>query len=100
MQPNYLLYNTSKGAIEQMTRVLAKDLGRRGITVNAIAPGPTATELFLKGKPEAMIKGIASLNPFNRLGTPDEIAGAVIGLVGEGGGWINGQVVRVNGGMA
>ncbi|MCJ1328395.1 hypothetical protein MMC10_005072 [Thelotrema lepadinum] len=98
--PNYLLYNTSKGAIEQMTRVMAKDLGRRGITVNAIAPGPTGTELFLKGKPEGVIKGIAAMNPFNRLGGPEEIAAAVMGVVGSGGGWINGQVLRVNGGMA
>ena len=100
MTPNYLLYNASKGAIEQMTRVMSKDLGRKGFTVNAIAPGPTATELFLKGKPEQLIKGIASMNPFNRLGEPDEIAGALMALVGEGGRWINGQVLRVNGGMA
>ena len=83
-----------------MTRVMAKDLGRRGITVNAIAPGPTGTELFLKGKPEGVIKGIAAMNPFNRLGGPEEIAAAVMGVVGSGGGWINGQVLRVNGGMA
>ncbi|OCK83375.1 putative oxidoreductase [Lepidopterella palustris CBS 459.81] len=98
--PPYLLYLTSKGAIEQMTRVLAKDLGRKGIAVNAVAPGPTATELFLKGKPEAVIKGIAGANPHGRLGTPEDIAGVVGLLCRDESGWVNGQVLRVNGGMA
>jgi len=98
--PNYLLYNTTKGAIEQMTRVMAKDLGRRGISVNAIAPGPTGTELFLRGKPEQLIKTIASGNPYNRLGKPDEIARAIVMLSSGASQWINGQVLRVNGGMA
>ncbi|KAF2644488.1 NAD(P)-binding protein [Massarina eburnea CBS 473.64] len=97
--PNYLLYVTSKGAVEQMTRVLAKDLGRSGINVNAIAPGPTATELFFKGKSEELVKTIAGFNPHNRLGKPEEIARAMAWMVGGGGDWVNGQVLRVNGGM-
>jgi len=98
--PPYLSYVTSKGAIEQMTRVLAKDLGRKGIRVNAVAPGPTATDLFLDGKPEAVIKGIASSNPFNKLGEPDEIADVIAFLSGEDSRWMSGQIVRVNGAMA
>ncbi|KAF2727490.1 NAD(P)-binding protein [Polyplosphaeria fusca] len=97
--PPYLLYNTSKGAIEQMTRVLAKDLGRRGIVVNAVAPGPTGTDLFFKGKSEDVLKMIAGGNPAGRIGTPGEVAGVVGWLAGSGSGWVNGQVLRVNGGM-
>jgi 3-oxoacyl-[acyl-carrier protein] reductase len=99
IMPNYLLYVTTKGAVEQMTRVLAKDLGRRQITVNCVAPGPTGTDMFFEGKSEELVKMIASWNPMGRLGMPDEIAGAIGFLVGEGGTWVNGQVLRVNGGM-
>ncbi|KAH7066344.1 hypothetical protein BKA63DRAFT_524214 [Paraphoma chrysanthemicola] len=97
--PNYLLYASSKGAIEQMTRVLAKDLGQRGINVNAVAPGPTGTDLFFEGKKQETIDLIASWNPFKRLGKPEEIAEAVAWLAGDGGRWVNGQILRVNGGM-
>ncbi|KAH7092470.1 hypothetical protein FB567DRAFT_517254 [Paraphoma chrysanthemicola] len=97
--PNYLLYASSKGAIEQMTRVLAKDLGQKGINVNAVAPGPTGTDLFFEGKKQETIDLIASWNPFKRLGKPEEIAEAVAWLAGEGGRWVNGQILRVNGGM-
>jgi 3-oxoacyl-[acyl-carrier protein] reductase len=90
---------TSKGAIEQLVRVLAKDFGARGITVNCVAPGPTATELFYQGKSEDVLKHIAGLNPFGRIGTPEEIAGAIAYLAGDGGAWVSGQVLRVNGGM-
>lgn len=100
VQPNYLLYNTTKGAIEQMTRVMAKDLGRKGIVVNAVAPGPTSTELFLKGKPEGMLKAIAGANPFQRLGKPEEVAETFLFLASPGSRWVSGQVVRVNGAMA
>lgn len=95
--PNYMLYLTSKGAIEQMTRVMAKELGPKQIAVNAVAPGPTATELFMKGKPENVIKTIAGFSPQNRLGQPDEIAEAISYLSTTS--WISGQVIRVNGGM-
>ncbi|CZR55470.1 related to 3-oxoacyl-[acyl-carrier-protein] reductase [Phialocephala subalpina] len=98
--PNYLAYCTSKGAIEQMTRLLSKDLARKGIMVNAIAPGPTATDLFMKGKSEQVLKMIAGFNPQGRIGTPEEVADVAAFLAGEGGKWITGQVVRVNGGMA
>ena len=81
-------------------RVLSKDLARRGICVNAVSPGPTATDLFLKGKPDAVVKMISGLNPQNRLGTPEEIAETVAFLSGEGGSWVSGQVLRVNGGSA
>ncbi|MCJ1257607.1 hypothetical protein MMC24_005433 [Lignoscripta atroalba] len=98
--PNYLLYCATKGAIEQMTRVLSKDLARKGISVNAIAPGPTGTELFLKGKPEPVLKMIAGFNPQNRIGTPEEVADAIVFFSGDGSRWVTGQVIRVNGGMA
>ncbi|KAJ4991194.1 hypothetical protein SVAN01_03322 [Stagonosporopsis vannaccii] len=99
LTPNYLLYVTSKGAIEQMVRVLAKDLATKGITVNCVAPGPTATELFFQGKSEELVNRIASNNPFNRIGRPDEIAKAIAYFAGDGGSWVNGQILRVNGGM-
>jgi 3-oxoacyl-[acyl-carrier protein] reductase len=83
-----------------MTRVLAKDLGRQGINVNVVSPGPTATELFLKGKSEQLIKAIASANPYNRIAEPEEIADVVAFMASAKSGWINGQNIRVNGGMA
>jgi 3-oxoacyl-[acyl-carrier protein] reductase len=98
--PDYLPYVTSKGAIEQMVRLLAKDLGRKGIRVNAIAPGPTGTDLFLKGKSEQLIKMIASGNPFGKLGEPDEIADVVVFLSSEESRWLSGQTVKVNGAMS
>lgn len=98
--PAYLLYVSTKGAIEQISRVLAKDLGRRGILVNAIAPGPTSTELFMEGKSEQILKAIAGSNPFGRIGEPQEIAAVMLFLAGEDSNWMSGQVVRVNGAMA
>ena len=98
--PGYLPYLLSKGAIEQAVRVLAKDLASKQITINAFAPGPTATELFLKGKPEAMINHIASLNPFGRLGDPDEVADFVALLANDGAKWLSGQTIRINGALA
>ncbi|KAJ5644738.1 hypothetical protein N7507_010749 [Penicillium longicatenatum] len=98
--PAYLLYVSTKGAIEQISRVLAKDLGRKGILVNAIAPGPTSTELFMEGKSEQILKAIAGSNPFGRIGEPEEIAAVVLFLAGKNCSWMSGQVVRVNGAMA
>ena len=98
--PNYQLYLATKGAIEQMTRGFSKDLARKGISVNCVAPGPTSTELFLRGKPDSLLKQIASLVPQNRIGTPEEIADAIVFLCGEGSRWITGQTIYVNGGMA
>ncbi|KAI9846638.1 MAG: hypothetical protein M1838_001215 [Thelocarpon superellum] len=98
--PSYLVYLTTKGAIEQMTRALSKDLGQRQITVNAVAPGPTATDLFLRGKPEQLIQTLANSNPHHRLGTPDDIADVMAFLSSDDSRWITGQTIRVNGGMA
>lgn len=96
--PPYLLYNMTKGAVEQMTRVLAKDLGRKGINVNAVAPGPTATDMFLTGKTPQVLEMLSGLNPHKRIAEPEEIA-EVIAFLTESR-WVNGQVVRANGGMA
>ena len=95
----YGIYAGTKSAIETMTAILSKEMRGRGITVNAVAPGPTATDLFLNGKSPDLIDRLAKMNPMERLGTPEDIASAVAFLVGPDGGWINGQVLRANGGM-
>ena len=100
MTANYTLYNSTKGAIEQITRMAAKGLAAKDIHVNAIAPGPTATDMFLKGKSEEIVKAIASDIPFKRLGEPDEIASALVFLCSETSNWVHGQTLRVNGGMS
>lgn len=92
-----LMYAASKGATEQLVRVLAKDLGQRGITVNAISPGAVDTPLFRAGKTPQMIKWVASLNPQNRIPQPDEISPIVAFLASADAGWINGQIIGVNG---
>jgi 3-oxoacyl-[acyl-carrier protein] reductase len=97
--PGYGAYAASKGAVEAMTLILARELRGRDITVNAVAPGPTATALFLDGKDEATVDHLAKQPPLERLGTPADIAGVVAFLTGPGGRWINGQVVRANGGI-
>ena len=99
LQPTYGVYAATKGAVEAMTSILAKELRGRNITVNAIAPGPTATKLFLDGKPQAVIDHLSKLAPLERLGQPEDIAAAVAFLVGPDGGWINGQNLRANGGI-
>ena len=95
----YGVYAATKSAVETMTAILSKELRGRNITVNAVAPGPVATELFLSGKSPELIDRLAKMNPMERLGTPEDIASAVAFLVGSDGGWINGQVLRANGGM-
>ena len=97
--PGYAVYAATKAAIETMTNILAKELRGKSITVNAVAPGPTATELFLKGKTPEAIERLAKAAPLERLGTPEDIADAVAFLVGAGGAWVNGQTLRVNGGI-
>jgi 3-oxoacyl-[acyl-carrier protein] reductase len=97
--PTYGVYAATKAAVEAMSRILAKELGPRRITVNVVAPGPIATDLFLEGKDQAVIARITGTIPLGRLGQPDDIAGTVSFLVGPDGGWVNGQVVRANGGM-
>ena len=79
--------------------MLAKELRGRNITVNAVAPGPTGTDLFLNGKSPELIDKLAKMNPLERLGTPDDIANVVAFLASPEGGWINGQILRANGGM-
>lgn len=96
---SYGVYAATKAAIETMTAILAKEMRGRGITVNAVAPGPTATDLFLNGKSEELIERMAKMNPLERLGTPEDIAAAVAFLAGPDGGWINGQTIRANGGL-
>jgi len=98
--PTYGPYIASKAGVEGLVRVLANELRGRNISVNAMAPGPTATDLFLKGKTEAQIEELRKLAPLERLGQPEDIANVVSFLAGPDGGWINGQVLRVNGGFA
>ncbi|MFK0115203.1 SDR family oxidoreductase [Streptomyces sp. NPDC090994] len=99
-QPAYAAYAATKGAVEAMTLVLARELRGRDVTVNAVAPGPTATPLFLEGKSEQVVDRLAALSPLERLGTPEDIARAVAFLAGPDGRWVNGQVLFANGGVA
>jgi 3-oxoacyl-[acyl-carrier protein] reductase len=96
--PNYGAYIASKAGVEGLVHVLANELRGRNVTVNAVAPGPTATKLFLNGKSEEQIEEIKKVAPMERLGQPDDIARVVSFLAGPDGGWINSQVVRANGG--
>ncbi len=98
-QSTYGAYAATKGAVEAMTHVLAKELGPRGITVNVVAPGPVATELFLGDKSDEQVAAVTRMIPLGRLGEPEDIARVVAFLVGPDGGWINGQVLRANGGV-
>ncbi len=98
--PGYGPYIASKAGVEGLVHVLANELRGRKITVNAIAPGPVGTELFFRGKSEETVANIARQSPMERIGTPEEIAGAVAFLAGPDGAWVNSQVLRVNGGFA
>ncbi|WP_034263156.1 SDR family oxidoreductase [Actinospica robiniae] len=99
-QPNYTAYAATKGAVEAMTLIAARELRGRDVTVNAVAPGPTATPLFLDGKSEQQIEQLAHAAPLERLGTPEDIAESVAFLAGPGGRWTNGQILYANGGIA
>jgi 3-oxoacyl-[acyl-carrier protein] reductase len=96
--PTYGVYAATKAAVEAMTRILAKELGPRAVTVNAVAPGPVATELFLTGKSEEVIQRMTRDIPLGRLGQPDDIARVVSFLASPESGWINGQIIKANGG--
>ena len=96
--PNYAIYAATKAAVEAMTHILSKEMRGRAITVNSVAPGPVGTELFFKGKPQAVIDTLAKLSPLERLGAPEDIANVVAFLAGPDGGWVNGQILRANGG--
>ena len=97
--PGYSIYAATKAAVETMTNIFAKELRGREITVNAVAPGPTATDLFLEGKTPEQVAHLAKMAPLERLGMPEDIASAVSFLVGADAGWVNGQTIRVNGGI-
>lgn len=99
MLPDYAVYSATKAAVEQMTRVLAKEAGAKGITVNCVLPGPMNTELFLKGKSEETIRNISGLSAFNRIGEVDDILPVILFLAGNDSQWITGQNIGVNGGM-
>lgn len=98
--PGYATYNASKAAVEAATPVLAKELRGRQITVNNVAPGPVATELFFEGKSEELVKTLTKMPPLERLGEVEDIAGVVAFLASPEGGWINAQTIRANGGIA
>lgn len=100
MVPTYSTYAATKSAVEQLTRVFAKEVGARGINVNAVSPGPTDTELFIKGKPQQAIDGAKALSAFNRLGNPEDIAAVVAMLAGDDVKWISAQIIGANGAMA
>jgi 3-oxoacyl-[acyl-carrier protein] reductase len=97
--PGYSAYAATKSAVETLTNIFAKELRGRNISVNAVAPGPTATDLFLKGKTDEQITHLARMPPLERLGRPEDIAAVVSFLVGPDGGWVNGQTLRANGGI-
>ncbi len=100
LMPTYAAYTASKAAVEALVPILARELRGRDVTVNAVAPGPTATALFLDGKDEETVKRMAAQPPLERLGTPADIAEVVAFLAGPAGHWVNGQVVYANGGIA
>lgn len=100
MLPTYGLYCGTKAAVEQMTRIFAKEIGHRGITVNSVAPGPTETDLFMEGKSEEMIDKLISMNAFGRLGQPADIAQVVVFLASDASAWVTAQNICVNGGTA
>jgi 3-oxoacyl-[acyl-carrier protein] reductase len=99
LMPTYGAYVATKAAVEALTHVLAKEVRGRNITVNAVAPGPTATDLFLKGKPQEVVDRFAKMAPLERLGQPSDIANVVAFLAGPDAAWVNGQVLRINGGI-
>lgn len=98
MLPTYGTYCASKGAVEQLTHVLAKELGAKTISVNCVSPGPTETELFFTGKTPETVQRLTAMSAFNRLGKPEDIADVVSFLAGPRSGWITGQNLRANGG--
>ncbi|MBD8566011.1 SDR family oxidoreductase [Oxalobacteraceae sp. CFBP 8763] len=97
--PGYAIYAGSKAAVETFTNIFAKELRGKGISVTAVAPGPTATDLFMEGKTTELVERLGKMAPLERLGTPDDIADTVAFLVGPQGAWVNGQTLRVNGGI-
>ncbi|NWL76844.1 3-ketoacyl-ACP reductase [Pseudomonas taiwanensis] len=97
--PGYAIYAASKSAVETMSAIFARELRGRNISVNCVAPGPTATNLFLDGKPPELVERLTKQAPLERLGNPEDIANLVAFLVGPEGAWVNGQTLRANGGI-
>jgi 3-oxoacyl-[acyl-carrier protein] reductase len=95
--PTYAAYAATKGAVDAMTLILAKEMRGRDVTVNAVAPGPTATPLFLEGKPQQVIDSMSNLAPLERLGEPNDIA-EIVAFLGGPARWVNGQIIYANGG--
>jgi 3-oxoacyl-[acyl-carrier protein] reductase len=100
MLPTYSTYAATKSAVEQLTRIFAKEVGARGINVNSVSPGPTNTELFTKGKSQEMIGRLSSLSAFNRIGEPEDIAKVVVFLASDEAKWISAQNIGINGAMS
>lgn len=99
LRAGYATYTASKAAVEAMVKIVAKELKGTGITANCVAPGPIATEMFYEGKSEELVEKIKNDIPLGRLGEPNDVANLVGFLVSDGGEWVNGQVIRVNGGF-
>ena len=100
MLPGYAVYDATKGAVEQFTRILGKEFGSRGITVNTVSPGATETETYREGKSEQFLASLEAMSAFGRLGQPDEIATVVAFLASDAARWVTAQNIRVNGGTA
>lgn len=100
MMPTYAIYSATKSAVEQMTRIFAKEIATKGITVNSILPGPINTQLFLANKSDELINRIASLSAFNRIGNVEDIIPIILFLTSSESQWITGQNIGINGGMA
>jgi 3-oxoacyl-[acyl-carrier protein] reductase len=98
--PGYAVYDATKGAVEQLTRILARDFAARGITVNTVSPGATETETYRTGKSGQFLASLEQMSPFGRLGQPEEIAAMVTFLAGDAARWVTAQNIRVNGGTA
>lgn len=98
--PSYSVYSATKSAVEQMTRVFAKEIGSKGITVNSVLPGPINTELFLNGKSDDLIKTISALSALNRIGNVEDIIPIILFLSSDDSQWITGQSIGINSGIA
>jgi 3-oxoacyl-[acyl-carrier protein] reductase len=97
--PTYATYCATKGAVEQLSHIFAKEMGSRGIRVNVVSPGPVMTDLFTTGKSDEDIKRMASLSAFNRVGEPVDISNVVTWLCSDEAAWVSAQNIRANGAL-